>query len=55
VPMNNTLENWSVLQRLQVPSKLLVFPNANHWILNGEDSRFFYGELLSWLAKYLGS
>jgi dipeptidyl aminopeptidase/acylaminoacyl peptidase len=55
VPMNNTLENWSVLQRLQVPSKLLVFPNANHWILNGEDSRFFYGELLGWLAKYLGS
>ncbi len=54
VPMNNTLENWSVLQRLQVPSKLLIFPNANHWILNGEDSRFFYGELLGWLAKYLG-
>lgn len=53
VPMNNTLENWSVLQRMKVPSKLIVFPRANHWILNGEDSRFFYQELHAWLAKWL--
>lgn len=54
VPMNNTLENWSVLQRLQIPSRLIVFQDANHWILRGEDSRFFYQEVQKWLAKYLG-
>jgi dipeptidyl aminopeptidase/acylaminoacyl peptidase len=53
VPLNQTLENWSVLQRLRVPSRLIVFPEANHWILRGEDSRFFYQELQSWLARYL--
>ena len=53
VPLNQTLENWSVLQRLRVPSRLVVFPRANHWIQNGEDSRYFYGEVLSWLAKHL--
>ncbi|MFN7932708.1 MAG: S9 family peptidase [Bryobacteraceae bacterium] len=53
VPLNQTLENWSVLQRLQIPSKLIVFPNANHWILKPEDSRFFYGELHAWLARFL--
>ena len=53
VPMNNTLENWSVLQRLKVPSKLIVFENANHWILNGEDSRFFYAQLHDWLKRWL--
>jgi len=53
VPMNQTLENWSVLQRLQVPSRLLVFPQENHWIAKGEDSRFFYQEVHAWLKKYL--
>ncbi|MBI4873215.1 MAG: S9 family peptidase [Acidobacteria bacterium] len=53
VPLNQTLENWSVLKRLQIPSRLIVFPDANHWILKGEDSRFFYGELLGWLKRYL--
>lgn len=53
VPLNQTLENWSVLQRLKVPSKLIVFPDANHWILKPEDSRFFYQEVHAWLAKYL--
>jgi dipeptidyl aminopeptidase/acylaminoacyl peptidase len=54
VPLNNTLENWSALQRMKVPSRLLVWPNANHWILNGEDSRHFYDEVHAWLARWLG-
>jgi len=53
VPLNQTLENWSVLQRLQIPSRLLVWPQANHWILRGEDSRQFYQEVFTWLKKYL--
>jgi len=53
VPMNETLENWSILQRLRVPSKLLVWEDENHWISKGEDSRRFYQEVRDWLAKYL--
>jgi len=53
VPLNQTLENWSVLQRLRIPSRLVVFPDENHWILKGENSRFFYQELLAWLKKHL--
>ncbi len=53
VPLNQTLENWSVLQRLQIPSRLLVWPQANHWIMRGEDSRRFYQEVFAWLGKYL--
>jgi dipeptidyl aminopeptidase/acylaminoacyl peptidase len=54
VPLNQTIENWSVLQRLQVPSRLIVFPDENHWILKGENSRFFYREVHAWLKKYIG-
>jgi len=53
VPIGNTLEAWSILQRMQVPSRLLVWPDAWHWILKPEDSRRFYEEVHAWLAKYL--
>ncbi|MES2648906.1 MAG: S9 family peptidase [Bacteroidota bacterium] len=53
VPLNNSLENWSALQRMKVPSKLIVFPDENHWILKAENSRFFYQQLHDWLATYL--
>ncbi|MFN7925485.1 MAG: prolyl oligopeptidase family serine peptidase, partial [Bryobacteraceae bacterium] len=53
VPLNQTIEHWSVLQRRRVPSKLLVFPDENHWILKGENNRFFFQELQGWFARYL--
>ena len=53
VPLNNTLENWSALQRMQVQSRLLVWPDAWHWITKPEDSRHFYEEVHRWLARYL--
>lgn len=53
VPMNNTLEAWAILQRQQVPSRLLVWPDENHWIQNGENSRMFYKEVWAWLGKWL--
>jgi dipeptidyl aminopeptidase/acylaminoacyl peptidase len=53
VPIGNTLENWSTLQRMHVPSRLLVWPDAWHWIMKPEDSRHFYEEVQKWLAAYL--
>jgi dipeptidyl aminopeptidase/acylaminoacyl peptidase len=53
VPMNNALEFWTALQRQRVPSKLIVWPTENHWILNGENSRFWYRELHAWIARWL--
>jgi dipeptidyl aminopeptidase/acylaminoacyl peptidase len=53
VPLNNSLEYWTVLQRQQVPSRLVVFPDENHWILKGENSRLFYAEIHGWLARWL--
>jgi dipeptidyl aminopeptidase/acylaminoacyl peptidase len=53
VPLNTTLEAWNLLQRLEIPSRLVVFPTENHWIMTGENSRFFYGEVHDWLARWL--
>ena len=35
--------------------RLIVFPEENHWILKGENSRFFYQQVHEWLAKWLNS
>jgi dipeptidyl aminopeptidase/acylaminoacyl peptidase len=53
VPLNQTIENWSVLQRLRIPSRLLVFPDENHWVRGGENSRYFFEELHAWLRRWL--
>ncbi|TVQ48939.1 MAG: S9 family peptidase [Gammaproteobacteria bacterium] len=53
VPLANVLEYWSALQRQQIESRLLVYPKENHWILNGHNSRHFYGEVTDWLARWL--
>ena len=55
VPYNNGLEFWTVLKRQQVPSRLVLFPDENHWILKGENSRYFYQEVQGWLGKYLAA
>jgi len=52
VPYNNGLEFWIVLQRQQVESRLVIFPDENHWILKGENSRYFYAEVQAWLARH---
>ncbi|HET7712780.1 MAG TPA: S9 family peptidase [Thermoanaerobaculia bacterium] len=53
VPLNQTIENWSILQRMRIPSRLLVWPDENHWILNAENSRYFYKEVADWLARWV--
>jgi len=53
VPLGNSLENWSYHQRLQISSRLLVFPDENHWILKGPNSKYWYSEIRDWLAQWL--
>lgn len=53
VPMNNALEFWTALQRQHVPSMLVVWPTENHWVLNAENSRFFYRTVQEWMERWL--
>lgn len=53
VPLNQTIAAWTYLQRMQVPSRLLVFHDANHWIMNGKEARYFWDEVHDWLGEYL--
>ena len=53
VPINQTIAAWTYIQRNQVPGKLLVFHDANHWVMEGAEARYYWEEVHAWLAKYL--
>ena len=53
VPLSNVLEYWTALQRQQIESRLLVYPDEDHWIMSGPNSRHFYGEVADWLERWL--
>jgi dipeptidyl aminopeptidase/acylaminoacyl peptidase len=53
VPVNQTIAAWTYLQRKQVPGRLLVFHDADHWIMKGAEAKHYWEEVLAWLEKYL--
>jgi dipeptidyl aminopeptidase/acylaminoacyl peptidase len=55
VPYTQSLEFYTALQRQNVPSRLLVFPDEGHWILKPQNSLFWYAQVLDWLGHYLAA
>ncbi len=53
VPVNHGIELFNTLQNRGVPSKLVYFPDENHWILKPQNSLFWYETSRQWLEKYV--
>jgi dipeptidyl aminopeptidase/acylaminoacyl peptidase len=53
VPYTQSLEFFTDLQRQNVPSKLLIFPDEGHWVGKPQNSRLWYKNFFDWLATYL--
>jgi dipeptidyl aminopeptidase/acylaminoacyl peptidase len=53
VPLNNGMELFHILQLRGVPSRLVYYPDENHWILKRQNSLFWYDETRNWLARYV--
>lgn len=54
VPYGNATELYGVLQAMGVPSRLVIYPNENHWILTPQNALHWHWEMQSWLSRYLG-
>ncbi len=52
IPYTQGLAAFTALQRRDIPSRLLVFPNENHWVLKPSNSRQWYGEVLGWMDRW---
>jgi dipeptidyl aminopeptidase/acylaminoacyl peptidase len=53
VPDAQGLAYYNTLKSLGVPSRLVWFPDENHWVLKPRNSRLWYGEFFAWLDKHL--
>ena len=43
---------FTALQRQGVPSRLVVFPDENHWVLKPANSVRWHQEVLGWLDRW---
>ncbi|HYI64278.1 MAG TPA: S9 family peptidase [Allosphingosinicella sp.] len=53
VPYTQSLGVFNALQRRNIPSRLVVFPDENHWILKPQNSIQWYREVHGWLDRWL--
>ena len=54
IPYTQGLAAFTALQRRAIPSRLLVNPNENHWVLHPKNSIQWYGEVLGWMDRWTG-
>jgi dipeptidyl aminopeptidase/acylaminoacyl peptidase len=52
VPLNHGIELFNTLQKRGVPSKLLYYPDENHWVLKPQNSLFWYQTVRDWVGTY---
>jgi dipeptidyl aminopeptidase/acylaminoacyl peptidase len=43
---------FNALQRLNVPSKMLYFPDEGHWVLKPQNSKLWYETVGDWCDRY---
>ena len=54
IPVEQAYLMFTLLQRRGVPSKLLVFPDEDHWVLKPANSRLWYATMIDWFHRWLG-
>jgi len=52
VPVNHGMELYQTLLMKGVPSRLLYYPNENHWILKPQNSVFWYQQVQKWFEEH---
>jgi len=53
IPYSQSLAAFTALQQQGVASKLLVFPDENHWVLKPKNSVQWHRTVFNWVEKHL--
>ena len=53
IPYSQSLATFTALQQQGVESKLLVFPDENHWVLKPKNSIQWHQTVFDWVGKHL--
>ena len=53
IPTTQSLGAFTAMQRKGIESKLLIFPDENHWVLKPANSVLWHHTVIDWLDHYL--
>lgn len=53
VPLNQGMEAFQALQIKGIDSRMILFPDENHWVLSPQNGVFWHREFYRWLDKHL--
>ena len=53
VPVEQAYHAYGALQAREIPSRLVVYPDENHWIAKRANSLHWYGEFFGWLDRWV--
>jgi dipeptidyl aminopeptidase/acylaminoacyl peptidase len=53
IPYSQSLAAFTALQRQGIESRLVMYPDENHWILRARNSLQWHNEVFGWLARHL--
>ncbi|OUO37259.1 hypothetical protein B5F83_05745 [Muribaculum sp. An289] len=53
VPVDQGMAAYNAAQLMGIPSRLVVFPEENHWILKPQNAVLWHREYFSWLDRWL--
>ena len=53
VPVEQGMMAFNAAQMFGVPSKMVLFPDENHWITKPQNSIHWNREFIGWFDKYL--
>ena len=54
IPVEQGLAAFTALQRRGIESKLLYFPDENHWVLKPQNSILWHDTVNGWLKEHIG-
>lgn len=52
IPYDQGMAAFNCAQMMGVPSKLIIFPEENHWILQPQNALFWHRSFFDWLDKW---
>ena len=52
VPVDEGMAAYNAAQLMGVPSRLIIFPDENHWILKPQNALYWHREYFRWLNRW---
>lgn len=53
IPYTQGMAAFNCAQMMGVPSKLVIFPDENHWILKPQNALYWHHEYFDWLDRWM--